>query len=145
MFGGAFRQGIYTASREGAATTKADTHSSRSGVWAPGGPLLRGDRTLGPLRQGVRVTFIAAEDLEAIERETGVRVKNGEHRRNVVMRGMNLRALRDKRFRVGEALFEYRKYYPFLLFPSRSLCFWLTDIGNTIQATHATVHLRDNS
>src|SRR5215211_2589780 len=55
------------------------------------------------------VTFIAAEDLDEIERETGVSVKNGEHRRNVVTRGISLKALRrGERFRVGEVAFEYR-------------------------------------
>src|SRR5919106_1650064 len=55
------------------------------------------------------VTFIAAEDLHDIERETGVGVKNGEHRRKVVARGISLKALRrGERFRVGEVVFEYR-------------------------------------
>src|ERR687898_488023 len=55
------------------------------------------------------VTFIAAEDLDDIEQETGVGVKKGEHRRNVVTRGINLKTLRGgARFRVGEVVFEYR-------------------------------------
>ncbi len=55
------------------------------------------------------VTFIAAEDLDDIERETGVGVKNGEHRRNVVTRGISLKSLRrGERFQVGEVVFEYR-------------------------------------
>jgi len=38
-----------------------------------------------------------------------VDVKNGEHRRNVVTRGISLKALRrGERFRVGEVVFEYR-------------------------------------
>jgi MOSC domain-containing protein YiiM len=54
------------------------------------------------------VTLIAAEDLDDIERETGLGVKNGEHRRNVVIRGISLKALRrGERFRVGEVVFEY--------------------------------------
>jgi MOSC domain-containing protein YiiM len=53
------------------------------------------------------VTFIAAEDLDDIERETGVGVKHGEHRRNVVLRGVNLGDLRRRRFRIGEATLEY--------------------------------------
>src|SRR5215210_2223049 len=55
------------------------------------------------------VTFIAAEDLHDIERETGVGVRNGEHRRNLVTTGISLKALRrGERFRVGEVAFEYR-------------------------------------
>ena len=55
------------------------------------------------------VTFIAAEDLDDIERETGVGVNNGEHRRNVLTRGISLKTLRrGERFRVGEVVFDYR-------------------------------------
>jgi MOSC domain-containing protein YiiM len=54
------------------------------------------------------ITFISAEDLDDIERETGVGVKNGEHRRNVVTRGTSLKTLRrGERFRVGKVVFEY--------------------------------------
>ena len=60
-------------------------------------------------RASCEVTFIAAEDLDDIERDTGVGVNDGEHRRNVVTGGVSLKALRrGERFRVGEALFEYR-------------------------------------
>ncbi len=55
------------------------------------------------------VTFIAAEDLDDIERETGVGVKGGEHRRNVVTRATSLKTLRrGERFCVGDVVFEYR-------------------------------------
>jgi MOSC domain-containing protein YiiM len=56
------------------------------------------------------VTFIAAEDLDDIERETGVGVKNGgEHRRNIATRGTSLKTLRrGERFRVGDVAFEHR-------------------------------------
>jgi hypothetical protein len=73
------------------------------------------------------VTFIAAEDLDDIERETGVSVKNGEHRRNVVTRGINLKSRRrGQRFGVGEVVFEYRG--------PRSVCRYierLTEVGMT--------------
>lgn len=54
-----------------------------------------------------QVTLISAEDLEAIERDTEVRVKDGEHRRNVVTRGVDMRGLRRKRFRIGRAILEH--------------------------------------
>jgi hypothetical protein len=50
-----------------------------------------------------QVTLVAAEDLDAIEKETGIRVRDGEHRRNVVLRGVNLGDLRRRRFRIGGA------------------------------------------
>ncbi len=55
------------------------------------------------------VTFIAAEDLHDIQRENAVGVHNGEHRRNVVTKGVSLKTLRrGERFRVGEVVFDYR-------------------------------------
>src|SRR3712207_4897813 len=55
-----------------------------------------------------QVTLIAAEDLDVIERETGVRVRDGEHRRNVVLRGVKFGDLRlFRRFRIGGATLEY--------------------------------------
>ena len=55
------------------------------------------------------VTFVAAEGLEAMQEDAGVSVMDGEHRRNVVTRGLNLTVLRRKRFRVGDTVFEYQK------------------------------------
>lgn len=58
------------------------------------------------------VTLISAEDLDYIERELGISVGNGEHRRNVVIRGVDPKDLRGRRFRVGEALLEYDRARP---------------------------------
>jgi MOSC domain-containing protein YiiM len=59
-----------------------------------------------------QVTLIEAEDLDHIEGELGIRVKDGQHRRNIVTRGIRLEDLRRKRFRVGEALLEYDRSRP---------------------------------
>lgn len=58
------------------------------------------------------ITLISTEDLDYIERELGVRVKNGEHRRNLVTRGVDLDGLRGKRFRIGKAVLEYDRPRP---------------------------------
>lgn len=58
------------------------------------------------------ITLISAEDLDRIEHETGIRVGNGEHRRNVVTRGIVLESLRGSRFRVGDAVLEYDRPRP---------------------------------
>ncbi len=58
------------------------------------------------------VTLIEGEDLDEIEREAGLRVKNGEHRRNIITRGVRLHDLRGKRFRIGEAVLEYDRPRP---------------------------------
>ncbi len=59
-----------------------------------------------------QVTLIEGEDLDHIEGELGIRVKNGEHRRNIVTRGLRLDELRRKTFRVGEAILEYDRSRP---------------------------------
>lgn len=59
-------------------------------------------------RNGPRqVTLVAAEDLAAIAAFLGRREISPELlRRNLVIRGINLLALKDRRFRVGTALLE---------------------------------------
>ncbi|WP_251342161.1 MOSC domain-containing protein [Haloplanus halophilus] len=50
-----------------------------------------------------QVTLVAAEDVAEIEREAGIDLTDGQHRRNVVVAGVDLHDLLDHRFRVGEA------------------------------------------
>lgn len=59
-----------------------------------------------------QITFIEADDLDFIENELDIRVKSGEHRRNVVVRGVDLEDLRGKRFRVGETVLQYDRSRP---------------------------------
>ena len=58
------------------------------------------------------LTLIEAEDLDEIEQEADLRVKNGEHRRNIVTRGVRLHELSGNRFRVGEVVLEYDRPRP---------------------------------
>jgi MOSC domain-containing protein YiiM len=57
-------------------------------------------------RNGPRqVTLVAGEDLTAIAAFLGLgSVEPGQLRRNLVTRGVNLLALKDRRFRIGETL-----------------------------------------
>lgn len=57
------------------------------------------------------VTLIEGEDLDEIENE-GLGVKSGEHRRNIITRGVDLERLRGSRFRIGEAVLEYHRPRP---------------------------------
>ena len=59
-----------------------------------------------------QVTLIEGEDLDFIESELGIRVKDGQHRRNIITRGVRLLDLRKKRFRVGEVLLEFDRSRP---------------------------------
>lgn len=68
---------------------------------------LEGDRYKGT--GGIRqVTLIQAEHLEAVASMLGVAsVDFTLTRRNILVRGINLAALKDKTFRIGEAVFRY--------------------------------------
>ena len=86
-------------------------------VLAVAGRGLEGDRYLA--RRGYwtdvdecQVTLIRAEDLEAITAGSGMGVSHGEHRRNLVTRGLDLRPLAGWRFRVGEAVLAYDRPRP---------------------------------
>jgi len=49
------------------------------------------------------VTLIAREDVDYVDRELGLSLDAGQHRRNLVTEGVDLHDLLDHRFRVGEA------------------------------------------
>ena len=53
-----------------------------------------------------QVTLIQAEDLAAIAGYLGREVTPDDLRRNIVVSGINLRALKDRKFQVGEAVLE---------------------------------------
>ncbi len=50
---------------------------------------------------GRDLTLVEGEALDMLERDHAVSLKAGEHRRNVVTRGVDLNALVGKRFRLG--------------------------------------------
>ena len=69
---------------------------------------LEGDRWRGALAGGRQVTLIAAEHLLAIAGFLGGEAVAPEVlRRNLVVSGVNLLALKGRRFRLGAALLEY--------------------------------------
>jgi MOSC domain-containing protein YiiM len=104
-----FVQGIFFAPEGGAEIKSIQAAAALEGCGLEGDRYCAGTGHWSRFGRVCEVTFIAAEDLHDIERETGVSVKNGEHRRNVVTIGISLKALRrGERFRVGEVGFEYR-------------------------------------
>jgi MOSC domain-containing protein YiiM len=56
--------------------------------------------------------LISGDDLDEIRDEAGLRVHDGEHRRNIIVRGIGLEELRGRRFRIGEAVLEYDRPRP---------------------------------
>src|ERR671917_1992251 len=104
-----FVQGIFFAPEGGAKMKSVQAATALEGCGLEGDRYCAGTGHWSRFGRVCDVTFIAAEDLDDIERDTGVGVKNGEHRRNVVTRGINLKTLRrGQRFRAGEVAFEYR-------------------------------------
>ena len=102
-------EGIFLAPKAGAEMQSVRATTALEGCGLEGDRYCAGTGHWSRFGRVCEVTFIAAEDLDDIERETGVGVKKGEHRRNVVTRGINLKTLRGgARFRVGEVVFEYR-------------------------------------
>lgn len=66
-------------------------------------------RGVGSFHDDCQVTFVEAEHLEAVAAATGFFVLAGEHRRNVVTRGLDHQTLIGRRFKVGDAVFEYNQ------------------------------------
>ena len=77
---------------------RGDRYCKRSGYWTD--------------VDECEVTLIEAECLEEIRAKTGINVEDGEHRRNLVTRGVRLDDLLGKRFQVGKAVLEYDRPRP---------------------------------
>ena len=78
---------------------------------------LRGDRYMHRTGywSGVdecQVTLIQAEALEQIAGDSDISVGEGQHRRNIVTRGIALDGLVGRRFHVGDVLLEYDRPRP---------------------------------
>ena len=104
-----FVEGIFLAPEAGAEMKSVQVATALEGCGLESDRYCAGTGHWSHFGRVCEVTFIAAEDLNYIERETGVSVNNGRHRRNVVTRWISLETLRrGERFRVGEVAFEYR-------------------------------------
>ncbi len=104
-----FVEGIYIARGAGAPMKHVGEVAALEGCGLAGDRYCEGTGHWSRFGRVCQVTLIAAEDLDAIEKEAGLRVRDGEHRRNVVTRGISLKTLRrGERFRIGEVVFEYR-------------------------------------
>ena len=59
-----------------------------------------------------QVTLIEGEILDQIVADSGVKVRDGEHRRNIVTRGIQLETLVGRQFSVGEAVMIFDRPRP---------------------------------
>ncbi|MEF8841111.1 MAG: MOSC domain-containing protein [Haloarculaceae archaeon] len=89
----------------------ADLMEPRESVDAVAGKGLRGDRYFdaegtfsGAADGGNELTLVEREAIAAIEREAGIELDPGEHRRNLTTRGVALNHLVGERFRVGDVV-----------------------------------------
>ncbi len=103
---------IYVAREGSAAMERVDEVRTIEGCGIEGDRYCEGTGYYTPYGDVCEVTLISAEDLDYIQDELGIRVKNGEHRRNIITRGIDLDSLRRRRFRVGGAVLQYDRPRP---------------------------------
>lgn len=77
---------------------KGDRYLRRTGYWSG--------------TDECEVTLIESEALDEIRAGTDVSISNGEHRRNIVTRGVRLYELTGQRFELGEAVLEFDRPRP---------------------------------
>ncbi|MEE2754286.1 MAG: MOSC domain-containing protein [Candidatus Latescibacterota bacterium] len=102
---------IYLAAKGGEPMLKVDEG------WAVADGGLEGDRYM--TRTGYwtnidecQVTLIEGEILDKIVSDSGVKVGDGEHRRNIVTRGIQLQTVVGRQFSVGGAVMVYDRPRP---------------------------------
>ena len=105
-------EGIYVARKGSASMERVEEVRTIEGCGIEGDRYCEGTGFWTTYGDVCEVTLISSEDLDYIQSELGIRVKDGEHRRNIVTRGIRLEDLRRKRFRIGEALLEYDRSRP---------------------------------
>lgn len=102
---------IYIAPQAGAPMRRLREIEAIAGGGLAGDRYLLGTGYYTP-RNVCQVTLIEEEALERMAAEHGIATGAGEHRRNLVTRGVRLAELRGRRFAIGGAVFEYDRSRP---------------------------------
>ncbi|MGH2752572.1 MAG: MOSC domain-containing protein [Actinomycetota bacterium] len=102
---------IFIARRGGRPVQRAESIEAIAGRGLAGDRFLEGTSYWSGVDE-CQVTLIALEALEHIAATSEVAVMDGQHRRNLVTRGIDLLKLRSTRFQVGEALLEFDRPRP---------------------------------
>jgi MOSC domain-containing protein YiiM len=105
-------EGIFIASKGSAAMERVEEVRTIEGCGIEGDRYCEGTGFWSRYGEVCEVTLIESEDLDYIQNELGISIKNGEHRRNIITSGIRLGDLRRKRFRIGEAVLEYDRSRP---------------------------------
>ena len=95
-------EGIFVTAEGSAAMERVDEVQTVEGCGIEGDRYCEGTGFWTRYGDVCQVTLIEGEDLDYIQNELGIGVKDGQHRRNIVTRGIRLRDLRKKTFRIGE-------------------------------------------
>jgi MOSC domain-containing protein YiiM len=105
-------EGIYTTSKGSQAMERVEEVTTIEGCGIEGDRYCEETGFWTHYGDVCQVTLIEGEDLDFIQNEFGIRVKDGQHRRNIITRGIRLLDLYRKRFRVGESLLEFDRSRP---------------------------------
>jgi MOSC domain-containing protein YiiM len=97
-------EAIYIAAEAEAPTAPLAVAHTQAGKGIEGDRYFDDDGTYSddPRSEGRDITFVEAEAVEGLARDTGIELGPGEARRNVVTRGVALNDLVGRRFAVGE-------------------------------------------
>ena len=104
-------EAIFVATKAGEPMTRVSEIEALAGVGLRDDRYATGEGYYAP-SDVCEVTLIEGEVLDVIRTVHGVHVHNGEHRRNLVTRGLALRELEGTRLRIGDVLLEYDRPRP---------------------------------
>ena len=102
---------IFVAKEAGAPMQRVTSIEAIVGVGLAGDRYASG-RGHWKLVDGCQVTLITEEDLIKAQQRSGISLADGQHRRNLVVRGIPLDVFRQRRVRIGEVLFEFHRLRP---------------------------------
>ena len=105
-------EGIFVTAEGSAAMERVEEVRTVEGCGIEGDRYCEGTGFWTRFGDVCEVTLIEGEDLDFIQNDLGIGVKGGEHRRNIVTRGIKLRDLRRQTFRVGETILRYDRPRP---------------------------------
>jgi MOSC domain-containing protein YiiM len=105
-------EGIFVTAEGSAAMERVEEVRTVEGCGIEGDRYCEGTGFWTRFGDVCEVTLIEGEDLDFIQNDLGIGVKGGEHRRNIVTRGIKLRDLRRQTFRVGETVLRYDRPRP---------------------------------
>ena len=104
-------EAIFIATKAGEPMTRVTEIEAIAGVGLRNDRYATGEGYYAP-SDVCEVTLIEGEVLDTIRTVHGIHVHNGEHRRNIVTRGLALRELEGARLRIGDVLLEYDRPRP---------------------------------